>query len=158
VIVQLQASRWSFLAVACLAVVLSLTTWFSATAVVPELIVRWQLSATAAAWLTNGVQAGFVVGAIGSSILGLPDRWPLNRMMAGAAALAGAANLVLLAEPGIAAAIAARFVTGIALAGVYPLAIKLMATWFRENLGPADRRTYPWLSHAASGACLGRRD
>ncbi len=134
---QSGASRWSFLAVACLAVVLSLTTWFSATAVVPELIVRWQLSATAAAWLTNGVQAGFVAGAIGSSIFGLPDRWPLNRMMAGAAALAGAANLALLAEPGAGVAIGARFVTGIALAGVYPPAIKLMATWFRENRGLA---------------------
>ncbi|TIV52854.1 MAG: MFS transporter, partial [Mesorhizobium sp.] len=91
-----EARRWSFLALACLAVVLSLTTWFSATAVIPELETRWQLGAAAAAWLTNGVQAGFVIGALTSSILGLPDRWRLNRMMAGAAALAGAANLVLL--------------------------------------------------------------
>ncbi|MDX8452314.1 MFS transporter [Mesorhizobium sp. VK9D] len=129
--------RWSFLALACLAVVLSLTTWFSATAVIPELKARWQLGAAAAAWLTNGVQAGFVFGALTSSILGLPDRWRLNRMMAGAAALAGAANLVLLTEPGAVVAILARFVTGIALAGVYPPAIKLMATWFRRERGLA---------------------
>lgn len=132
-----QAGRWSFLALACLAVVLSLTTWFSATAVVPELIVRWRLGPTAAAWLTNGVQAGFVAGALVSSVLALPDRWRLHRMMAGSAALAGLANLVLLAEPGTAGAIAARFATGVALAGVYPPAIKLMATWFRENRGLA---------------------
>lgn len=132
-----QAGRWSFLTLACLAVVLSLTTWFSATAIVPELIARWQLGTTAAAWLTNGVQAGFVVGALVSSALALPDRWRLHRMMAGSAALAALANLVLLAEPGTAGAICARFVTGIALAGVYPPAIKLMATWFRENRGLA---------------------
>lgn len=132
-----QAGRWSFLTLACIAVVLSLTTWFSATAVVPELIVRWRLGPTAAAWLTNGVQAGFVAGALVSSILGLPDRWRLHRMMAGSAALAGIANLALLAEPGTAGAITARFVTGVALAGVYPPAIKLMATWFRENRGLA---------------------
>jgi len=135
--VQSEASRWSFLALACLAVILSLTTWFSATAVIPDLVVRWQLGTTAAAWLTNGVQAGFVVGAIGASILGLPDRWHLNRMMAGAAILASLANLVLLVEPGAAMAITARFMTGVALAGVYPPAIKLMATWFRQNRGLA---------------------
>lgn len=130
-------NRWSFLASACLAVVLSLTTWFSATAVIPELTVRWQLETAAAAWLTNAVQVGFVFGALTSSILGLPDRWPLNRMMAGSAALAGAANLVLLLEPGIVVAIIARLLTGIALAGIYPPAIKLMATWFRTQRGLA---------------------
>ena len=128
-------NRWSFLALACMAVVLSLTTWFSATAVIPELKARWQLGATAAAWLTNGVQAGFVFGALTSSVLGLPDRWPLNRMMAGAATVAGGANFLLLAEPGTVAAILARFATGVALAGVYPPAIKLMATWFRKERG-----------------------
>jgi MFS family permease len=129
--------RWSFLVLGCLAVVLSLTTWFSATAVMPELKVQWRLSPSAAAWLTNGVQAGFVFGALASSILGLPDRWRLNRMMAGAACLAGAANFALLAEPGAIGAVAARFITGLALAGVYPPAIKLMATWFSRDRGLA---------------------
>lgn len=129
--------RWTVLALACLAVVLSLTTWFSATAVIPALQVRWNLSLTAQSWLTNGVQAGFVFGALASSLLGLPDRVNLQRMMAGAAALAGAANLVLLIEPGVGWAVAARFVTGMALAGVYPPAIKLMATWFRARRGLA---------------------
>jgi MFS family permease len=130
-------NRWRFLGKACLAVVLSLTTWFSATAVIPELKALWQLGPTAAALLTNGVQAGFVVGALSSSVLGLPDRWPLNRMIAGSAALAAIANLTLLVAPDAAAAIAARVVTGIALAGVYPPAIKLMATWFRKERGLA---------------------
>ena len=129
--------RWAFLALMALAVVLSMTTWFSATAIVPELTRRWGLSASGAAWLTNGVQLGFVVGALGSSLVNLADLVPLNRLMAASAALGALANLILLAEPGIAGAVAARFLTGIALAGVYPPALKTMATWFRRGRGLA---------------------
>lgn len=130
-------SRWSFLALACLAVVFSLTTWFSATAVIPELKLRWHLGNAAAAWLTNGVQAGFVIGALASSLLGLPDRWQLTRLMAASAVMAGSANLILLLEPGVVVAVLARFLTGVALAGIYPPAIKLMATWFKTQRGLA---------------------
>jgi MFS family permease len=130
-------NRFVFLALACAAVVLALTTWFSATAVMPELIARWGLSGSAAAWLTNGVQAGFVTGALASSILGLPDRVLPQKLMAASAALASLATLALLAEPGVIGAIALRIVTGFALAGVYPPAIKLMATWFQKGRGLA---------------------
>ncbi len=125
------------LALAGLAVVLSMTTWFSATAVVPELTRDWALGPSAAAWLTNGVQAGFVAGALVSSLLALADVWPLTRLMAGAALLAAAANAALLLEPGVTGAVAARFVTGAALAGVYPPAMKFIATWFLRGRGLA---------------------
>ena len=46
------------------ALVLSMTTWFSATAVVPQLRDEWDLGNTAAAWLTIAVQVGFVAGAL----------------------------------------------------------------------------------------------
>ena len=114
-----------------------MATWFSATAIVPELTARWRLGPSAAAWLTIGVQVGFVAGALGSSLVNLADIVRLDRLMAGSAALGAVANLVLLAEPGAAAAIAARIVTGLALAGVYPPALKLMATWFRRGRGLA---------------------
>jgi len=114
-----------------------MATWFSATAIVPELTARWGLSASAAAWLTIGVQVGFVAGALGSSLVNLADVVRLDRLMAASAALGAVANLVLLAEPGAGGAIAARVVTGLALAGVYPPALKLMATWFRRGRGLA---------------------
>ncbi|MFQ6774485.1 MFS transporter [Cereibacter sphaeroides] len=133
----MSGNRWSFLAVTCAALVLSLSTWFSATAVMPELILRWGLGASEAAWLTNGVQAGFVAGALISSALALPDRLHPNRLMGAAATVAGLATLLLLLEPSPAAAIAARMLTGAALACVYPPAIRLMATWFRQGRGLA---------------------
>jgi MFS family permease len=131
------AHRWSALALVAVAVVLSLTTWFSATAITPELKKLWALSSFTVVWLSNGVQIGFVIGALAASLVNLPDVVRLNRLMAAASLVAAAANASLLLEPGPAGAIAARVVTGMALAGVYPPAMKLVATWFNRDRGLA---------------------
>ena len=125
------------LAVLSLAVVLSFSTWFSATAIAPELGLAWSLSPAAAGWLTNGVQIGFVIGALLASLFNLPDLVRMNRLMAGSAGLAAASNAALLLEPGPAAAVFCRLVTGLALAGVYPPALKLVTTWFVTGRGLA---------------------
>lgn len=135
--VAADGARWRVLALVCGALVLSMTTWFSATAVTPELIAVWGLSPSGASWLTNMVQLGFVVGALASSLVNLPDIIAPRKLMAAAAALAALANLSLLVAPSVAALFAARFVTGMALAGVYPPALKLISTWFVRGRGTA---------------------
>ena len=65
--------RWRALTLLAVALVLSMTTWFSASAVVPQLRGEWGLSDGAAAWLTIAVQLGFVCGALVSSLLNLSD-------------------------------------------------------------------------------------
>ncbi|TGP18902.1 MULTISPECIES: MFS transporter [unclassified Mesorhizobium] len=129
--------RWRVLSLLCLAVVLSLTTWFSATAILPELKQELALGAGEEAWLTNGVQVGFVIGALAASLVNLPDLVRLSRLMAAAALVAALANASLLLHPGPGGVIAARVVTGMALAGVYPPALKLVATWFTRDRGLA---------------------
>lgn len=110
--------------------VLGLAVWFSMSAVVPSLRNDWGISATAAVWLTGSVQLGFVAGALGSAILNLADRVPPHRLLA-SSALAGALCTVLLAVfvDGLAGAIPLRFLTGVCMAGVYPVGMKLMASW-----------------------------
>jgi len=129
--------RWSALFLICLGVTGVLSCWFSATAIVPELTAAWSLDPGAAAWLTNAVQIGFVAGALGASLVNLPDIVRMTRLVAAAAVLAALANAALLVVPGPGWAIAARLVTGIALAAVYPPAMKLMATWFVRGRGLA---------------------
>ncbi|MFZ1427369.1 MAG: MFS transporter [Geminicoccaceae bacterium] len=129
--------RWPMLAILCTAIVLSMTTWFSATAVVPELTALFQLSSLAVSLLTIAVQVGFVLGAVGSSLVNLPDLAPLHVLMSVAAAGAAVANATILIAPDASAVILARLVTGVCLAGVYPPAMKLVATWFRTNRGLA---------------------
>ncbi|MBZ9813532.1 MFS transporter [Mesorhizobium sp. CA7] len=131
------SERWRVLSLLCLAVVLSLTTWFSATAILPELRQELALRAGAEAWLTNGVQVGFVLGALAASLVNLPDLVRLSHLMAAAALVAALANATLLFHPGPGGMIAARVATGVALAGVYPPALKLVATWFARDRGLA---------------------
>ena len=119
-----------------LVLVLAMAVWFSASAVVPALASQWHLSAGAAAWLTAPVQAGFVLGAVVSATLGLADRMRPHLLAAGCAASAAACTLAMaLFADGPLAAVPLRFATGAFLAGVYPVGMKLMASWSR----PAGR-------------------
>jgi len=82
------------------------------------------------------VQAGFVLGAIASAVLGLADRMRPHLLAAGCAASAAACTLAMaLFSGGPLTAVPLRFATGAFLAGVYPVCMKLMASWSR----PADR-------------------
>jgi MFS family permease len=120
----------------CAVAVLAMGLWFSASSVVPQLSDEWHLSDAGATWLTTSVQLGFVAGALASAILNLPDRVALTRLIGASALLAAAANeAVAVFAHGLALAIPLRFLTGFALAGVYPPGIKLMATWFRAGRG-----------------------
>jgi MFS family permease len=114
-----------------------MTTWFSASAVVPQLRDEWGLSDTSAAWLTIAVQLGFVTGAILSAVLNVADILSTRLVLLAGAAGAAGANLLLLLAGGAVAAIPLRFLTGLFLAGVYPPAFKLLSTWFREGRGRA---------------------
>ncbi|HSD01802.1 MAG TPA: MFS transporter [Gaiellales bacterium] len=120
----------------CAVAVLAMGLWFSASSVVPQLSDEWHLSDAGATWLTTSVQLGFVAGALTAAILNLPDRFPLTRLIGASALLGAAANeAVAVFAHGLALAIPLRFLTGFALAGVYPPGIKLMATWFRAGRG-----------------------
>jgi MFS family permease len=125
------------LALLAAALVLSMTTWFSATAVVPQLRQEWSLGENEAAWLTIAVQLGFVGGALLSAVLTLPDVVSPRLVLLVGAVGAAAANVLLAAADGLSVAIPLRAATGFFLAGVYPPALKLMATWFREGRGTA---------------------
>ncbi len=110
--------------------VLGLSVWFSATAVVPSLRSEWGIGSTAAVWLTASVQIGFVAGAVISALLNLADRIRPEYLLAASALCAATCTAALaLSVNGIHAAIPLRFLTGMFLAGVYPVGMKLMASW-----------------------------
>ncbi len=129
------------LALAAIAVsqLLVLTLWFSASAVAPQLEDAWALSSGQVAALTLAVQVGFVVGAVGFAVAGVADVVPARRLFL-VAALAGAganAALLLVGPDTLTLAFGLRLSTGVALAGVYPSGLKVMAGWFRRGRGMA---------------------
>lgn len=131
------SGRWRALTLLAVALVLSMTTWFSASAVIPQLRTEWDLSDNAAAWLTIAVQLGFVCGALISSLLNLSDIVSPRYVILGGSIGAATVNGLLGVAGGVAAGIPLRFATGFFLAGVYPPALKLMSTWFRKGRGIA---------------------
>ena len=115
---------------------LGMSVWFSASAVVPALGAAWGLSASGEAWLTISVQLGFVAGTLLSAVLNLADRLPARWLFAVSSVAAGTATLAVAAfAEGLPAALALRFAAGAGLAGVYPVGMKIMATWTREDRG-----------------------
>jgi len=129
--------HWRALTLLAITLVLSMSTWFSASAVIPQLRREWLLSDSAAAWLTIAVQLGFVCGALVSSLLNLSDIIPPRHVILGGSIGAATVNLLLDVAGGGTLGIPLRFATGFFLAGVYPPAFKLMSTWFRRGRGIA---------------------
>ena len=130
------ADKRRALAFLALAEFLGMSAWFSASAVVPALAAAWGLGPSGQAWLTMSVQLGFVAGALASAVLNLADRLPPTGLFSVSALLAaGATALVPAAASVPAAAFALRFLTGFFLAGVYPVGMKIMATWTRRDRG-----------------------
>ena len=132
------AERWRQLTLLSLAELLALSLWFSANAVLPALVQEWALSDAGGSGLTIAVQLGFITGTLVAALTNLPDVWPARRLMAASALLGAAANAALaLGVDHLGPALVLRFVTGLAMAGAYPPAMKIMATWFREGRGLA---------------------
>jgi MFS family permease len=131
-------SRWRALAYLSLAELFALSLWFSATAVLPALSREWQLGDGGRAGLTIAVQLGFIIGTLLSALANLPDVYSPRMIMAVSAGIGAIANGALaLWVDSLGPALALRAVTGVCMAGAYPPAMKIMATWFREGRGTA---------------------
>ena len=131
------STRWRVLTLLGFAELLGMSLWFSASAVTPQLRSIWGLTVGEAAWLTTIVQLGFVCGTATAAVFNLADIVPAGRLFSASALLGAAANAAILAVPGYPSALVLRFLTGFFLAGVYPPAMKMTATWFRSQRGLA---------------------
>ena len=131
-------SRRRALVYLSLAELLALSLWFSATAVLPALSREWQLGDSGRAGLTIAVQLGFIIGTLLSALANLPDVYSPRMIMAVSAGIGAIANGALaLWVDSLGPALALRAITGVCMAGAYPPAMKIMATWFREGRGMA---------------------
>lgn len=125
------------LALLALAELLGMSPWFTGSAIAPELIARWTLTESQVGGLSTAVQLGFVLGTALAALLNLADVIPARRYFTWAAVAAAVANAALLWAPDYSSALATRALTGLCLAGVYPPAMKMAATWFRARRGLA---------------------
>lgn len=133
----MKIERWSALALLSVSELLGMSLWFTASAVSPHFRDLWHLSPGQLGWLTTVVQLGFVAGTAIAAASNLADILPSRTLFSVAALFAALANAALVIAPTFASAIALRFATGLFLAGVYPPAMKMIATWFQAARGLA---------------------
>ena len=152
--------RWRMLALLAVAELLGMSLWFTGSAVGPILQLRWQLTGEQVGWLTTMVQLGFVAGTAVSAVLNLADIVPARRLFAASATLGAVGSAWLAFAPSYGSGLASRFAAGFFLAGVYPPAMKMAATWFRARRGLAVGavvgaltigKAGPYLVHALPG-------
>ena len=126
------------LAVIVIAQLFGTSLWFSANSAGDDLMRSWALQTADIGRLTIAVQLGFILGTLGFALSGLADRFAASRIFAVCAVLGAAANagFALLAH-GLGEGLAWRFVVGLALAGVYPLGMKLVVSWVPQHAGAA---------------------
>lgn len=124
------------IAIVALCEVAVLALWFSASAVVPDLLNEGRLDPARAPLFTSAVQLGFVAGTLVSAALGLADRLdPRSFFSASALVAAGANGAILPLDPNADLVLVLRFITGACMAGVYPVGMKLITTWAKADMG-----------------------
>lgn len=112
--------------------------WFAGNAILDDLARQRQLPADALGTVSSAVQLGFIAGTLLFAILSLPDRISPRRLFLICALAGSVTNLSLLfTGESYAALVTGRFLTGLLLAGIYPVGMKIAAGWYQDGLGRA---------------------
>lgn len=119
-----------------LAELLGTSLWFSVNAVADSLRRSWGLTDLDVAHLTSAVQLGFISGTLLFGLSGLADRYSASRIFAVCAMFGALANAAFAwFGDDMSAGLGLRFLTGLALAGVYPIGMKLVVSWAPARAG-----------------------
>ncbi len=112
--------------------------WFAGNAVVEDLIENYGLSNGALGHLTSSVQFGFIVGTLLFALLSIADRFSPSKVFVVCATSGAIVNLLaLLPGQSLLSLLAVRFATGLLLAGIYPVGMKIAADHHEKGLGKA---------------------
>lgn len=131
-------TRRAPIAVIVVAQLFGTSLWFSANSAADDLMRQWGAGPAEIGWLTNATQLGFILGTLVFAVSGLADRFPASRIFAACAIVGAAANAAFAGlASDVPSGLAWRFLVGIALAGVYPLGMKLIVSWEPQRAGKA---------------------
>ncbi len=110
--------------------------WFAGNGVMEDLIRHFNLEAEALGHLTAAVQLGFICGTLFFALFTISDRFSPSRVFFVSALLGALFNLgIFLDGNSLFSLMAFRFLTGIFLAGIYPVGMKIAADYFEKGLG-----------------------
>jgi MFS family permease len=112
--------------------------WFVGNAILPELKTTLQLDQYAVSLVTSAVMIGFVTGTLAFAFFTLADRFsPVKLFFISVVGGAITNVAVVWFAKDATSLFLLRFVTGIFIAGIYPVGMKIAADWFEKGLGKA---------------------
>lgn len=124
------------IAIIVIAELFGTSLWFSANAVADALQRQWGISVLDIGHLTSAVQLGFISGTFLFAFSGVADRFSASRIFAVCAILGAVSNAAFAyLSDGLSSALVYRFITGLALAGIYPIGMKLVVSWAPQKAG-----------------------
>ncbi len=126
------------LPVLVLAQLLGVSPWFAVNAVMGDLQRAQGFNPQAVGTLSAGIQLGFIAGTLVFALTALADRYAARRVFVLSALAAAACTLAAMARAqDFEELLAWRIATGLCLAGIYPVGMKLASLWFPHGLGAA---------------------
>jgi len=130
------SGKWRAIILLVAATTMALSTWFSATAVMPQIAREFAVPEIWVSFASSMVAIGFVTGTLLSAVSGIADRSDPRHIFMWSCCLATAANIAtLIVSPHSVGFIALRFLVGASMAGVYPIAMKMAAGWANRDRG-----------------------
>ncbi|MCH8843837.1 MAG: MFS transporter [SAR324 cluster bacterium] len=112
--------------------------WFSSSAALPSLIRDWRLSQADGGLLISAVQVGFILGTLLFALTNLADVLPASKIFLTSAVLGATVNVLFAySATQLSEALVFRFITGLALAGIYPVGMKVVVSWAPGGIGNA---------------------
>lgn len=110
--------------------------WFAGNGVMNDLLQTFDLEQSALGNLTSAVQFGFITGTLGFAFFNVADRFSPSKVFFYSALFGAFLNLVMTWEGNNAESLLSiRFLTGLSLAGIYPVGMKIASDYYRKGLG-----------------------
>lgn len=126
----------SILPVLVISQFLCCSLWFTGNVILSDMTKDWLLNPTFLAHLTSSTQFGFITGTLIFAIFTISDRFSPSLVFFYSAILAGAFNLAMcIPHINYFEILVSRFLTGIFIAGIYPVGMKIASDYYREGLG-----------------------
>ena len=111
--------------------------WFAGNAVITDIIKQFSLAPDALGHLVSAVQLGFISGTLLFAIFTISDRFSPSKVFFICAIAGSLSNLLIFFADGLPVIMASRYFTGLCLAGIYPVGMKIAADYHKEGLGKA---------------------
>ena len=111
--------------------------WFAGNAVIESLIEKLDLAEYFLGYVTMSVQAGFILGTLIFALLNVADRFSPVRVFLISCLCGAFFNVLTIWAYSPLSVLLLRLATGVFLAGVYPVGMKIATDWHKEGLGKA---------------------